>query len=181
MSADNQQERPEQMMGYYIAGFVDGEGSFHVAVQKSANVKLGWQVIPEFHVSQNQTRTVVLEMIQKFLGCGYIKPNHRTRANDHTNVYVVRNHHDLLEKVVPFFRKYELVSSKNEDFNKFAEIVEMMDQGHHLSREGLKKIFTIAFSMNNNGHYRKWRLNDIINALDSSETICQNPVLADKI
>ena len=115
-------------------------------------------------------------MIKKFLGCGYIKPNHRTRTNDRTNVYVVRNHHDLLEKVVPFFRTYELVSSKNEDFKKFAGIIEMMDQGSHLSREGLKNIFRIAFSMNNNGHYRKWRLNDIINALDSSETIRQSPL-----
>ena len=177
MSADNQQERPEQMMGHYIAGFVDGEGSFHVAVQKTLNVKLGWQVIPEFHVSQNQSRTAVLEMIQSVLGCGYIKPNHRMRTNDLTNVYVVRNHHDMLNKVVPFFRRYPLVSSKNEDFKKFAEIVEMMHQGNHLNREGLKKIFTMAFSMNNNGHYRKWRLVDIINALDSSETICQNPVV----
>ena len=176
MSADNQQERPEQMKGYYIAGFVDGEGSFHVAVQKTSNVKLGWQVIPEFHVSQNESRTAVLEMICDYLGCGYIKPNHRTRINDKTNVFVVRNHRDLLSKVVPFFRRYPLISSKNEDFKKFAEIVEMMDQSSHLSREGLKQIFTIAFSMNNNGHYRKWRLKDIINALDSSETICQNPV-----
>ena len=41
MSADNQQERPDVWLGYYIAGFVDGEGSFHVAIQKSRNVKIG--------------------------------------------------------------------------------------------------------------------------------------------
>ncbi len=180
MSADNQQERPERL-GFYIAGFVDGEGSFHVAVQKTQNVRLGWQVIPEFHVSQNQSRTAVLEMIQGCLGCGYIKPNHRMRANDQTNVFVVRNHQDLLNKVIPFFRKYPLISCKNEDFKKSAIIVEMMSQSNHLNREGLKKIFTIAFSMNNNGHYRKWRLEEILRALDSSETICQNPVLVDKI
>ena len=79
MSADNQQERPDVWLGYYISGFVDGEGSFHVAVQKSKNVKLGIQVMPEFHVSQNANRTVILEIIKKILGCGYIKPTHRTR------------------------------------------------------------------------------------------------------
>ena len=52
MSADNQQER----LSWYVAGYVDGEGSFHVAIQKSDNVRLGYQVIPEFHVSQNQRR-----------------------------------------------------------------------------------------------------------------------------
>ncbi|TAL08136.1 MAG: endonuclease [Nitrospirae bacterium] len=175
MSADNQQERLERL-GFFIAGFVDGEGSFHVAVQKSDNVRLGWQVIPEFHVSQNQSRTVVLEMIRDQLGCGYIKPNHRMRINDQTNVFVVRNHHDLLNKVVPFFRKYPLFSCKNEDFKKLAVIVEMMSQDYHLNREGLKEILIIAFSMNNNGHYRKWQLNEILKALDSSETIRQNPI-----
>ncbi len=181
MSADNQQERPEQLRGSYIAGFVDGEGSFHIAVQKTLNVNVGWQVIPEFHVSQNENRTAVLEMIRDTFDCGYIKPNHRARTNDRTNVFVVRNHLDLLNKVVPFFRRYPLVSCKNEDFKKFAKVIEMMHVGSHLSKEGLKEIFTIAFSMNNNGHYRKWRLVDILNALDSSETICQNPVVADKI
>ncbi len=176
MSADNQQERLEHL-GSYIAGFVDGEGSFHVAVQRTQNVKLGWQVIPEFHVSQNQNRAVILKMIRDYLGCGYIKPNHRLRTNDQTYVLVVRNHHDLLNEVIPFFRKYPLISCKNEDFKKFAIIVEMMSQNDHLNREGLKKIFIIAFSMNNNGRYRKWQLSEILKALDSSETIRQNPVV----
>ena len=35
MRADNQQERLDS----YIAGFVDGEGCFHLAVQKIEHVK----------------------------------------------------------------------------------------------------------------------------------------------
>ena len=171
MSADNQQERLGESLCYYIAGFVDGEGSFHVAVQRSKNVKLGLQIIPEFHVSQNADRTITLEIIQKTLDCGYIKPNHRLRANDKTNVLVIRNHQDLLNKVIPFFRKFRLISPKNEDFEKFARIVELISQGEHLKYEGLKEILSIAFSMNSGGKYRKLSLKDIMNALVSSETI----------
>ena len=173
MIADNQQERPRESLSFYIAGFVDGEGSFHVAVQKSKNVRLGWQVIPEFHVSQNRERTVTLEIIQKVLDCGYIKPNHRTKATDRTNVLVVRNHQDLKEKVIPFFRRYKLLSSKNDDFEKFAGIVESMDRGKHLELEGLRRILEIAFSMNASGRYRKRSLNQIVDSLVSSETIRQ--------
>ena len=57
----------------YIAGFVDGEGSFHVAFQKRPDLKFGWQAVPEFHVSQNFPSKVVLEAIQNTLHCGYIK------------------------------------------------------------------------------------------------------------
>jgi len=33
LSAGNQQGRPDTNIGYYISGFVNGEGSFHVAIQ----------------------------------------------------------------------------------------------------------------------------------------------------
>ena len=66
------------MDNHYIAGFVDGEGSFHIAFQQSEDVKLGWQVIPEFHVSQNSSSKHVLECIKERLDCGIIKPNHRS-------------------------------------------------------------------------------------------------------
>ena len=49
MRADNQQERLDS----YIAGFVDGEGCFHVALQKIEHVRFGYQLVPEFLVSQN--------------------------------------------------------------------------------------------------------------------------------
>src|SRR3989338_6114082 len=111
MGADNQQERPGGITAY-ISGFVDGEGCFSVTIQKSGNVKLGIQVIPEFHVSQHQDRTEVLEVIKKKLDCGYIKPNDYQNPKDQTSVYVVRNIDDLRNKVIPFFKKPPLISIK---------------------------------------------------------------------
>lgn len=73
MSADNQQERPDEGLCQYVTGFVEGEGSFHVAVQRNRFTRVGLQVIPEFHVSQNRERAEVLELIRKVLGCGYLK------------------------------------------------------------------------------------------------------------
>jgi hypothetical protein len=75
--ADNQQER----LDAYIAGYVDGEGSFHVAVQRNACTKVGWQLVPEFHVSQNRERRQVLDLIRTRFGCGRIKENHRGSAD----------------------------------------------------------------------------------------------------
>jgi hypothetical protein len=47
--ADNQQERLDS----YIAGYVDGEGSFSISVQRNESCRIGFQLVPEFHVSQN--------------------------------------------------------------------------------------------------------------------------------
>jgi hypothetical protein len=172
MGADNQQERPGEIRSY-ISGFVDGEGCFSVTIQKSANVRLGIQVIPEFHVSQHQNRTEVLEVIKKELGCGYIKPNDYRNQKDQTSVYVVRNINDLRNKVIPFFKKSPLISIKHNDFEKFARVVSLMEERRHLKKNGLVTILKIAFSMNFSGKYRRQKLENMIAHLESSETVRQ--------
>ena len=174
MSADNQQERPSGIASYYITGFVDGEGCFSITIQRSNNVKLGIQVIPEFHVSQHQNRTEVLEAIKEKFGCGYIKPNDPHNPRDLTSVYVVRNLEVLRSKVIPFFQRYPFISSKRHDFEKFAKVVNLMNKGEHLRKDSLVTILKIAFSMNASGKYRKSKLEDVISVLESSETVRQN-------
>ena len=173
LGADNQQERLDESILFKIAGFVDGEGSFHIGIQRSSNVKLGWQIVPEFHVSQNRDRKDVLETIQRIMDCGYIKANHQRNPLDKTSVYVVRNINDLSEKILPFFERYQLFPEKQKDFKKFADVVRKMKKKKHLSKSGLKEILKVAFSMNRNGVYRKLDLKNIMNSLESSETICR--------
>ena len=47
MSAGNQQERLD---ANWVVGFVDGEGCFHVGMNRQPKMRLGWQVLPDFRV-----------------------------------------------------------------------------------------------------------------------------------
>ena len=170
MSADNQQGSLDEKICNYLAGFVDGEGTFHVGIHKRNELTTGWQVYCEFHVSQNYDKVSILKDIENVLGCGYIKPNHRNSA-DKTYVLVVRNQQDLLNKVIPFFETYSFRSPKQKEFEKFAKVVKMIEEKRHLKKKGLLKIVKIAFSMYGNGKYRKTSLNQIISSLDPSETV----------
>jgi hypothetical protein len=153
--ADNQQERLDS----YIAGYVDGEGSFSVSVQRNPTCRLGFQLIPEFHVSQNGDRAQVLELMRERLGCGYIKPNSR---RDRALVFVVRKRCDLLDRVIPFFERNPLLSSKQEDFEKFASIVRAQERGDHRSETGFRRLLETALSMNGAGRFRKVRWNELV-------------------
>ena len=152
--ADNQQERLDS----YIAGYVDGEGSFSVSVQCNASCRVGFQLVFEFHVSQNGDRAQVLEVIRRRLGCGYIKPNSR---RDRALVFVVRKREDLLDRVVPFFEHNPLLSSKQADFEKFARIVRALALGHHRTTAGFRRLLEVALSMNGGGRFRKVRWNEL--------------------
>ena len=160
-----------RMNGDYISGFVDGEGSFHVAFQKHPDLKFGWQAVPEFHVSQNFTNRDVLEEIRSVLQCGYIKANDAAGKRDKTLVYVVRDREDLLQKVIPFFEKFPLRTEKRKDFQCFRQVVEMMESNEHLRESGFEEIIYIGFPMNAGGRYRKRNKIDILNHLKSSETV----------
>jgi hypothetical protein len=166
--------------GSYLAGFADGEGCFYVGVHPTTNVTLGLQVIPEFHVGQNGERISVLQLFVEVLGCGAIKRNASANSRDKSFVLVVKRHNDLYEKVLPFFRRFPLRSEKQQEFLKFAQVVQMMHRKDHLTIEGLKRISEIAFSMNG-AKFRKRNLTNLLQSLEPSETICQVPLQEVKI
>src|SRR3989338_7179010 len=117
LSADNQQGRVRNAPDpWYIVGFVEGEGTFHIAFYKDPRMRLSVKVIPEFHVNQSYLRIETLREIQEYFGCGYLKKNHAKSTYDTTYVYVVRDRIDLLEKIIPFFRQYPLRSVKQKSF-----------------------------------------------------------------
>ena len=176
-SADNQQERSKEFLRGYITGLVDGEGSFHIAFGKRDELPLGISIIPEFHLSQNQESKKVLEITQRFLGCGYIKANHRL-SNDKTYVLVVRDKIDLATKVVPFFEFNQLVTEKKKDFQIFAQIVRMVSLGQHKELKYVRKIIDLAYQMNGGGKRRIRSKQELFKLLKSSTTICQSPDLA---
>ena len=163
--ADNQQER----LDGYISGYVDGEGCFAVAVNRNATCRSGYQLVPEFHVSQNGDRSQVLGVIrERFGGCGYIKPNGR---KDRALVYVVRRREDLLEHVIPFFERMPLISSKQKDFRTFAAIVRAMALGHHRTASGFSRLLDEALSMNGNGRFRSVRWKELIAAAQNPQRL----------
>lgn len=145
----------------YLVGFVDGEGSFHVAVYKDERMKAGLKFIPEFHISQRSSSKKVLYKIRDQLQCGYIKENHARNNRDNTYVLVVRNRNDLLDKIIPFFIKNPLQTEKQKDFILFSRVVKHMEDGIHQSMEGAKKILSLAYKMNNKGTYRRKKHNII--------------------
>jgi len=144
----------------YISGYVDGEGCFCVSFQPSGRHRFRWEVRPSFSVSQNLDRSEVLYLIQKVWKCGFIRPD----RSDKTLKYEVRNIEVLMTAVLPHFRQFPLMSSKQADFEKFARVCELVHAGEHLMPKGLEEIVRLAFGMNPSGK-RKYPARQIIDSL----------------
>ena len=169
-------------LGYYLAGFTDGEGSFNVSFRKRGDYAMPWKVSLCFNVSQRDK--VVLTLFLEHLKCGTM----RTRA-DGVWYYEVNTFAAIVQNVIPFFDRFGFLSAKKQcDFAKFKQIARLIVEGRHLSKEGIHEILTIRREMNDGGAMRRKYSDDSIVELfeprESSETTRQatdEPNLLDDI
>src|SRR4051794_35065806 len=73
---------------------------------------------------------------------------------DKTLKWETRRLEDLLERVVPHFEQYPLLSSKQNDFERFASVCRLMAAGAHRRRDGLTEIVELVRVMNPSGRRR---------------------------
>jgi hypothetical protein len=177
--ADNQQGRSRgSLPPEYVSGFVDGEGCFCVSVHPHPSIAkpIRWLIAPSFQAYQHRYNVEILESLRGFFGCGRITAK---GPNSDVLTYSVYRRRDLESVIIPFFESYPMLSRKHEDFLKFREIVLMMQQRLHRTDAGFRRIVELAFSMNQRGKQRRYRLEDVL--AKPSETARRAPAKPVKI
>lgn len=141
-------DEPSKLNPDYIVGFVDGEGCFCVSVSKHKTLKRRIEVRPEFEIELRADDLPVLERIQNTLGCGRIYHLKYERYGWSPHVkYKVSSNKELMEKILPFFKKHPLQASKAKNFQIFSKVVEMVAQKQHLDYGGFEKILKLRNKM----------------------------------
>ena len=155
-------------IGWYLAGFADGEGSFNVSFRPRGDYPLPWKVSLCFNISQRDP--VILSLYKRHLGCGTMR-----QRQDGVWYYEVNNLQAILDNVVPFFRRFGFLSAKKKrDFAKFMALAEMMRRGEHLSRDGIVQILEIRRQMNDGGN-RRYRDEDILGRFENPQRLNARP------
>jgi hypothetical protein len=151
-----------EFLSAYISGYVDGEGCFTVSIAPRPTLLVGWEVRPGFSVSQNGDRAEVLHVIASYFGCGSIRPD----RSDKTLKWETRRLEDILDRVVPHFERYPLLSGKRYDFDRFASVCRVMAAGAHRRRDGLLEIVELVSGMNPSGR-RRYTAEAVLAQLDA--------------
>lgn len=132
-------------IGWYMAGFVDGEGSFNVSFRPRADYAVPWKVSLCFNISQRDP--VMLSHFKRHLRCGTMR-----QRRDGVWYYEVNNLGAIRANVIPFFQRFDFMSAKKKrDFAKFVELAEIMSRGEYRTREQIEKILAIRRDMNDGG------------------------------
>jgi len=147
-------------IGYYFAGFADGEGSFNISFRPRKDYSNGWKISLCFNISQRDK--VILALFKRHLKCGTMR-----QRKDGVWYYEVNNLAAIIENVIPFFDKFRFLSTKKKrDFSKFKQVAYLMKRDKHLTKEGIEEILKIRREMNDGGK-RRYAEEEIVKSLFS--------------
>lgn len=128
----------------WLAGFVSGEGCFDINLKKSKSHKIGHQVILRISIKQHERDKNLMELISKYLNSGNIyKLDNRPMVS-----LAIVKYSDITNLIIPFFKKYPVLGIKQNDFSDWCKVAKLMNDGSHLTNEGLNLIRTIKEGMN---------------------------------
>jgi hypothetical protein len=141
-----------------MAGFTSGDGSFAVTENKSSFLRTqvqdsGHRVLDRrakinvrivFSVSQDSKDEHLIRSMVNFFGCGAYRPS----SNRTTISFQSYRFSDNCEKIIPFFKQYNIRGVKSLDFQDWCKIAEIIRTKDHLTKEGFDLICQIKSSMN---------------------------------
>nr|AAG61150.1 putative site-specific DNA endonuclease [Monomastix sp. M722] len=128
----------------WICGFVEGEGTFAISLEKNENMKMKMQVRLIFKITQHIKNVQVLYAIKKYFGIGQVKPQNKNDIWE----YRVSNFEQITNTVIPFFEKHSLHTSKKYDFLRVRYVSILIKRGDHLKEDGFLKIVKLRSRMN---------------------------------
>ena len=104
---------------------------------------MGFTVEAGFSITLHKKDLMILQEIQTYFGTGYIRNDLNNKVK-----FKVESVKDIVNKVIPHFDKYPLITQKLADYLLFRDVVNMMINKEHLTKKGLNKIVSIKAVIN---------------------------------
>ena len=121
---------------YWLAGFTQAEGCFHISIAKSKTHKTGFSVRLEFSIKQNDNIPLKLLYSQIKLGNLY---------QYSTGIWCYKSSgYKTAAVLIHYFDLFKLFGGKYVDYLKFRKVYIMITEGKHLEEKGIIKIKSIA-------------------------------------
>ena len=114
-----------------------------IRVRRKPKYRLGFAVEAGFSITLHKKDLMILQEIQTYFGVGYIRNDLNNKVK-----FKVESVKDIVNKVIPHFEKYPLITQKLADYILFREVVNMMINKEHLTKKGLNKIVSIKAVIN---------------------------------
>jgi len=120
---------------YWLSGFTQADGCFHISVVKSKTNKSGYSVRLEFSLKQNDE--VPLKLLYNNLKMGNL-------SQYSSGIWCYKSSGYLTAyNLINYFDNFKLFDGKYIQYFKFRKVYIMITKGLHIEKDGIKKIISI--------------------------------------
>ena len=121
---------------YWLAGFTQADGCFHISVVKSKTHKTGFSVRLEYSLKQNDS--IPLKLLCEKLKMGNL-------SQYHTGIWCYKSTgYKTAALLINYFDQFHLFADKYVNYLKFRKVYIMLTEGKHLEDKGIIKIKSIS-------------------------------------
>ena len=145
----------------WLSGFIDSDGSFSVLHTKTENGAKKRKITCRLRIEQRILDPItgedyyqVLTDIANFLNCSLLTRKQKSTGNEYYTL--TASSKISIEILKDYLDKYPLFSSKYLDYKDWKEIVILMLDNKHYTKEGLIKTDYVRSSMNRQRTYFDW-------------------------
>ena len=130
----------------WLSGFIDAEGCFNVTLFKRKAMVLGYQVKLRFMIDQKDSLTNMIfikDQLNLFL-------THRKLKKDSTGTMhrIESNSFVKVPLIVEYLNKFRLKSKKQESFDKWVIVYNLVKTKAHITEEGFNQIKKLSKEIN---------------------------------
>lgn len=130
----------------WLSGFIDAEGCFNVTLFKRKSMRLGYLVKLRFMIDQKDSLhnmlfikdQLNLFLTHRKLKKGSIGTMHRIESNSFVKAPLI----------IEYLKKFRLKSKKQESFDKWVTVYELVKNKAHLTEQGLSEIRKLSKEVN---------------------------------
>jgi LAGLIDADG endonuclease len=120
---------------YFLAGFIEGEGSISVSVTIHKDFKYGVNIQPVFNITQHKNGLDILSSFKELFEAGSIVSK---SGSPDIYVYTLKGYKQIIKSVLPFFDTYICpFSCKKEKYYIFKQVVLESSEGKQRNKDTL--------------------------------------------
>ena len=130
----------------WLSGLIDAEGCFNVTFFKREAMALGYQVKLRFMIDQKDSLDTMLIIKELW---GMILTQRKLKNNDINSMHRVEiNSFIKVQRIIDYLNKFGLKTKKQESFNKWVTVYDLVNNKVHLTENGLSQIRKISKEIN---------------------------------
>lgn len=153
---------------YFLAGFVEGEGSMSVSVSIHKNFKYGVNIQPVFNVTQHKNGLSILNSFKELFDDGSVV---QKSGSPDIYVYTLKGYKKIIKSVLPFLESYVIpFSCKTEEYSIFKQVVLQSKEGKQKEKDTLIELVRLSYTLSGKGKTRKRELSEILEIIEDKNS-----------